>query len=324
MSTCAIPSEPQVSVLIVAYNSCRCIARCIAAIDHAAREAAVEVLLVDNGQDGTGDLVAAQFPQVHVVPSQGNVGFARGNNLLARHARAPLLLLLNPDMYCEPGAIDALVAAARRYPDAAAWGGISLDATGQPDTGNAIVVPSLRQYASAALGRTLAARDRLHLVQDQQVQVLLGGFVMIDRKAWDAAGGFDERFFLYCEEVDLFARMDRAGGQLWSIPAARAQHELAHGDNLAPRRLLYMAAGTAEYLRKHWSAPKRVLGLGLLWLASVERWAAGKLLGRWWPRLAALGEGHRLVATGPGLWRYGYDPVRGLKAKIDRGEVPSS
>lgn len=322
MSTNLDPGEPAVSVLIVAYNSRRCIGRCIAAIAAAARDTAVEVLLVDNGQDGTADLVAEKFPHVRIVPSQGNIGFARGNNLLARHARAPLLLLLNPDMYCEPGAIDALAAAARRYPDAAAWGGISLDAAGRPDTGNAIVVPSLRQYASAALGRTLARRDRLPLTQDEQAKVLLGGFVMITRPAWEAAGGFDERFFLYCEEVDLFARMGKSGSQLWSIPAARAQHELAHGDNLAPRRLQYMAAGTAEYLRKHWSAPKRALGLGLLWLASCERYFAGRLLGKWWPRLAALGEGHRLVATRPSLWLYGYDPVRGLKAKLDRGEVP--
>ncbi|QZH76409.1 MAG: glycosyltransferase family 2 protein [Erythrobacter sp.] len=322
MSAASSPPEPQVSVLVVAYNSRRCITRAIAAIAPAARETAVEVLLVDNGQDGTGDLVAEQFPQVRIVPSQGNIGFARGNNLLAMHARAPLLLLLNPDMYCEPGAIDALAAAARRYPDAVAWGGISLDAAGRPDTGNAIIVPSLRQYASAALGRTLARRDRLQLTQDERAKVLLGGFVMIARPAWDAAGGFDERFFLYCEEVDLFARMGKAGGKLWSIPAARAQHELAHGENLAPRRLLYMAAGTAEYLRKHWSAPKRTLGLGLLWLASCERYLAGKLLAKWRPRLAALGDGHRLVATRPGLWLYGYDPVRGLKAKLDRGEAP--
>ncbi|MFC3100236.1 glycosyltransferase family 2 protein [Altererythrobacter lauratis] len=308
----AATDAPQVSILIVAYNSRATIRRCIEAVALGAQRIPVEILLVDNGEDGTGELVAQTFPHVRVIAGQGNIGFARANNLLAPHARAPYLLLLNPDFFMMEGAVDALMDGARRYPDAGAWGGVSYDERGVPDTSNSIAIPTLRQLASAAIGLSIAGRAVPDLSRDERVDVLSGGFVMLSRTAWDRAEGFDGRFFLYCEEVDLFQRLRAMGYPLWRLADAKGEHMIAHGQGTSPRRLLYMTTGIMEYVRKHWGFPGWLVGAGLIWIAAVERYLAGKLLGRRNTRLAKLGEAYRVIARWPHLWVHGYDPKKGL------------
>lgn len=314
--------SPDLSILIVGYNSAALIPACIGAIAAGARDHRYEILLVDNGDGTTEALVARDFPEVRIVPSRGNVGFAAGNNLLAAHARADRLLLLNPDMVVLPGAIDALMRGAARHRDAAAWGGVTVDPTGRPDAGNAIAMPSLTEFASVALGRSQIGNAPLRGIdRDMPVDVLIGGFVMFARSAWEEAGGLDERYFLYCEEVDLFHRLKRKGYAFWRISDAYGRHEAAHGNHLSPMRLLYRAAGSMEFVRAHWSAGARILSALLIWIAAVERYAAGKLLGARKPHLAQLGEGYRYVALRPQFWMSGYDRKHGLMARLARGPI---
>ncbi|WP_086617541.1 glycosyltransferase family 2 protein [Erythrobacter tepidarius] len=313
---------PDVSIMIVAYNSAALIADCIAAIPQACQRYRQETLLIDNGDGSTEALVAARFSWVRIVPSQGNIGFAGGNNVIAGHARAPRLLLLNPDMVAHPGSIDRLIDGALANPDAGAWGGLTLDREGQPDTGNAIAIPSLIELASTAMGKSLvASRPILGIDTDAEVDVLCGGFVMFSREAWDAARGLDERFFLYCEEVDLFCRLKQKGYRFWRIAGARATHIAGHGNTLSPMRLLYRAAGTMEFVRAHWRPAHRWLAGFLVWLAAAERWLAGRLIGRWNLHLRELGNGYRLVAIHPAYWIFGYHKGRGLMAKLARSPL---
>lgn len=308
---------PEVSVLIVGYNSADLIGDCLRSIGPASPRTSLEILLVDNSDGSTEDLVQREFPEVIVVPSKGNVGFAGGNNLLAEQAKGENLLLLNPDMALEPNAIDALMAGARAHPQAAAWGGVTTRADGKPDSGNAIAIPSILEFVSVALGKSLVgSRPIAGVDADAEVDVLSGGFVMFKRSAWDEVGGLDERFFLYCEEVDLFYRLARKGHTFWRIAASRGHHKVGHGQGKSPMRLLYRAAGTMEFVRQHWSGPKRTLAALLLWLGAVERYAAGLLLSWLKPNLKDMKEGYSLVALKPSLWRHGYDPRRGLLVSL--------
>lgn len=303
--------------MVVAYQSADIISACLSAIPAACTRHTYEVLLVDNGDGSTERLVAEQFPGVRIIPSKGNVGFAAGNNLLAHSAKAPFLLLANPDLEMRAGAIDALLDGAARYPHAAAWGGVTLDRSGKPDIGNSVHVPSLTEMASRLLGRSITRLpEGATFENDERVEALSGGFVMFDRKAWDEAGGLDERYFLYCEEVDLFFRLARMGYEFWRIGAARAFHDAGHGNDFSSTRLLYRAAGTMEFARLHWTAPGQSLGFILIWLGAWQRYAAGLALGRWRPRLRKVGEGYRIMALAPGTWRHGYHPSSGLLAKL--------
>lgn len=309
--------EPDVSVLVVAYNSAELIADCLGAIANAAREQSYEVLLVDNGDGSTQAMVAKNFPDVRIIPSRGNIGFAGGNNLLAGAARGRFIMLANPDLQLHPGAIDELIRGAGRYPLAAAWGGVTLDRTGRPDVGNTVHVPSLREMVSRLFGRSLTRLDAgQDFSGDERVEALSGGFVMFSRQAWEQAGGLDDRYFLYCEEVDLFFRLSQMGYRFWRIASARAFHDAGHGNDFSQLRLLYRAAGTMQFMLLHWSYPRQIVGFALMWLSAMQRFVAGQLLGRWKPSLRRIGEGYRHVALKPHYWRHGYDPVKGLRARL--------
>lgn len=309
--------RPVVSILIVAFNSAALIADCLDAIPPGAARHGYEVLMVDNGDGSTEAMVRQAYPWVRIVPSRGNIGFAAGNNLLAGHAMADRLLLLNPDMVAFPGAIDALVDGSLAYPTAAAWGGVTVSKDGRHDSGNAIAMPSLIEFASVALGRSRIGHAPLEGIErDTVVDILIGGFVMFSRDVWEQMGGLDERYFLYGEEVDLFFRLNQLGYKVWRISKAYGTHTTAHGGHLSPMRLLYRAAGTMQFLRLHWSWPARILAAFLLWVAAVERVLAGKLLGHVRPHLRDLGEGYRYVAARPSHWLFGYDQKRGLMARL--------
>jgi GT2 family glycosyltransferase len=314
MSVNAAPID--VSILVVAYNSQAIISACLSSVPAACTRHRYEILLVDNGDGATAELVAARFPDVTIVPSRGNIGFAGGNNLLAAQARGRNLLLLNPDVVLRAEAIDRLLDATEAYPDAAAWGGVTLDREGRPDLGNTVHIPSLREMASRVLGRSMASRaGPLGVDEDAEVPVMSGSFVMFDRVAWDEVGGLDDRYFLYCEEVDLFYRLARRGYRFWRIGSARAFHDIGHGEALSATRMLYRAAGNMQFARQHWSRPKQDIAFILTWAGALERLLIGRIAGRWKPRLRQVGECHRDIALSPLSWRYGYDPVRGLKAK---------
>ena len=300
--------RPQVSILIVAYNSLEHIHQTLGAVFDAMPRARIEVLLIDNGTDGTGDVATRAFPDLIVVPSRGNIGFGPGNNVLARVARAPLLLLLNPDMVLSPGTIDRLVEASQQRPDAAAWGGITLSPDGSADLGNHLRVPKLRHFLPRLIFRGDREVPPIALQSEGlvQVEIIMGGLALINRRFWDEAGGFDESFFLYAEETDLFVRAKLAGWKLWRTTQATAMHYAGSGQTLTRSRLLYQATGQMHFMRKHWPWPKALLGGLLVWLLALERFLAGRLIGSRAPSIRQLGQAYSLVATQPWLWFNGY------------------
>lgn len=318
MATQPSPSAlPDVSILIVAYNSTAVIGGCLRSIPNSVSETSYEVLLIDNGDGSTEEYVRKNFPDVRIVPSRGNVGFAAGNNLLAAEARGKFLLLLNPDVEMKPAALEKLLAGAAKHPEAAAWGGVTLDRNDQPDLGNTVHVPSLREMASRTLGRSSARNGPLRGIDtDAKVEVLSGSFVMFARSAWDEVGGLDDRYFLYCEEVDLFYRLAQRGYSFWRVGSARGYHDIGHGEALNATRMLYRAAGNMQFARLHWSPSRQFLAFLFMWIGAWQRFIMGRLIGRWKPRVGIVGESHRAIALHPGRWRFGYDPKRGLLSRL--------
>lgn len=313
---------PLISVLIVTYNSCEHIGLCLRSLFAAAEGFAVEVLLLDNGEDGTGAFVARTFPEVTVIPSRGNIGFGAGNNELARHASAPHLLLLNPDMAISPDAIGHLLELACAQPDAAAWGGVTLSEDGSADVANHLRFPRLRELfvRLAFQGDRAAAPERAIGAEDSPVELVTGGFVLISRKVWQELDGFDERFFLYCEESDLFLRARKAGRTVWRTPRATAIHYTGSGNSLAAPRLLYQASGLAQFMHKHWPRSKAWAGVLLFWLIALERYLLGCLAGRFWHSAQRIGTAYRLVALHPRQWMRGYASAYWV-GRLGRSEV---
>jgi GT2 family glycosyltransferase len=193
-----------------------------------------EVVLVDNASsDGTVRAVRDDHPWVRVIASAANLGFAAGNNLAARHARGRHLMLLNPDALPAPGTLRRGIELMENQPRCGLGGGElrGPDGSRQP---SARMFPTLRDEFFTLTGlaaryprsRLFARLDRRWADPDQPAQVdwIPGAFVFIRASVWRWLGGFDERFFMYYEEVDLCRRLRAVGMQVHYWPELKATH----------------------------------------------------------------------------------------------------
>ena len=226
------------SILIVTYNSAPlmdALLRHLHAEIHSETFGwKAEVVLVDNGsQDGTAELVGTLHPWVKQVPNRVNLGFAAGNNLAALSASGRYLLLLNPDAVPAPGALAQGIALMDAHPEAGMAGGELRNTRGEREP-SARMFPTLRDEIFTMSGlaakypqsRTFARLDRRWAdpEQDAAVDWIPGAFVFLPRSVFLKLGGFDERFFMYYEEVDLCRRLQQAGYAVLYWPRLKAVH----------------------------------------------------------------------------------------------------
>jgi GT2 family glycosyltransferase len=189
------------------------------------------VLVVDNAStDGTAEAIGRVWPHVEVIALDHNRGFAAANNVGLRAATAPLVLLLNSDTLVPAGAIEVLVE--RLMWTGAVAAGPRLDGPdGAPEVSFGRMLSPLAEAVQAIRVR-LARRhtglgrryiDRL-LRRERDVDWVSGACLLVRREAALAAGLFDERYFLYEEDVDFCAALRARGGRIVFTPAARVIH----------------------------------------------------------------------------------------------------
>jgi N-acetylglucosaminyl-diphospho-decaprenol L-rhamnosyltransferase len=208
---------PRVDVLIVTMNARELVLSCL---EHMRRQTmAHTVFLADNGQnaDGTTDAVHAQFPEVQLVETGGNVGFGKAMNRMAAAGNGDVIVLANDDMDVEPEFLERLVAP---FEDPRV--GMAAALTLQPGEGELV------DGFGIEVDRTLVAFNRLRhrLPTDEPGRLLgpSGGAAAYRRSAWEAAEGLDERFFIYGEDVDLALRLRLEGWEASAASQARAVH----------------------------------------------------------------------------------------------------
>jgi GT2 family glycosyltransferase len=185
------------------------------------------VLLLDNGSDdGTAAWVRREHPWVRLVESPVNTGFCAGNNRLVREAEGDAVAFLNNDTRPAPGWLAALVAALRRAPDdVAAVSGKILDWEGRRlDFGRGVMTFDGHAF-QLDFGRPL---ERARLPADgEELLFPCGGNMLVKRASFEAAGGFDEDYFAYLEDVDLGWRLWSGGERVLFAAAAEVRHRSA-------------------------------------------------------------------------------------------------
>jgi GT2 family glycosyltransferase len=229
-------AHPRVSVLIVSYNTRDLLLEAIASV---VREPGVETIVVDNAScDGSADAVAARFPQVDLIRSRSNLGFAAGVNKAAACARGAQLLLLNSDATLRSGSLDLLCEVLDRLPRAALAAPSLVYPDGRPQAA-AFRFPGLIQIALDLfpIDRLMGSRvnGRLRgLAKPIQIEHPLGACMLIRRAAWQDIGPLDEGYFMYLEEVDWCRRARLRGWQIWHHPSAIAIHHAGQSTRQQP------------------------------------------------------------------------------------------
>ncbi len=227
----------EAAVYVPNYNGSERLGRALTSLREQSRP--VEVVVVDNGsEDDSAELVRTGFPEARLVELERNVGFGPAiNRALATHP-AEAAILLNNDAVCEPRFVEALLDEL----------GAGIDSVAGVLTQEQ--APDLIDSAGVVADRTLMGFDYLH---GDPVEAALGaddplgptgGAALYRRAAFEAVGGFDERIFLYYEDLDLALRLAAAGARCRLAGAARAVH--AYSASLG-------AASAAKFERTGWS-----------------------------------------------------------------------
>lgn len=251
------PPSPRVSVAVVAYESGPLLRDCLAAL--AAQSIGdVEVILVDNASsDGAAQAAARRAPEVVFIPNAENLGFAAAVNQAARRARGRWLALLNPDAFPAPDWLEQLLAAAEAHPDVRCFASRQLMAE---DPSRLDGLGDVMSAAGFGFRGGYAQRDP-GLTEPAYVFSACGGAMLIDRALFLAMGGFDERLFCYCEDVDFGYRLQLQGMPTLLVPAAVVRH-VGSASSGGPRSDFATFHGTRNRL---WIYLKNTPPL-LLWL----------------------------------------------------------
>ncbi len=214
---------PAIAVVVVSHNSADALRITLPALAAQLGEHD-EAVVVDNAsRDDSAAVARLLLPRATVIDAPGNDGFAQGCHLGAGASHAPLILLLNPDAVPQPGFLDALRGAAADHPAWAAWQAlVTMDEGRRVNTaGN--LVHWLGFGWAGGLGEVVDAAA----AGDREVGFPSGAALIVRREDWVAAGGFDTRYFMYGEDLDLGLRLRLAGQGVGIVPAARADHDYA-------------------------------------------------------------------------------------------------
>jgi N-acetylglucosaminyl-diphospho-decaprenol L-rhamnosyltransferase len=248
------------AVVIVNFNAGEHLLRCLESLDRHAGGAELEVVVVDNDSvDGSARAAAEAFPRARVIETGSNRGFAAGVNVGIGETSAPFVLVLNPDAEIWEGTLEAFAKLAAERPRAGAIGPMIRSADGS-------IYPSPRVHPTigVAVGHgflgpvwpdnpwsrryRMADWDRS---SEREVEWISGSAFLLRRRALDAVGPLDERFFLYAEEVDLFRRLREAGWQVLFTPELEVLHEGAVSTGRSRRTYLMHSRSVYRYFEKY-------------------------------------------------------------------------
>jgi GT2 family glycosyltransferase len=223
------------SIIIVNYNVRYYVEQCLRSIEAASASLDVEVFVVDNASsDRSTEYLRRRFPrrdypQLHIVANARNVGFGKANNQVLSRAQGRYVLYLNPDTLLGEHVLEQSVAFADAHKDLGALGVMMLHTNGAfaLESRRGLPTPWVSFCKMSGLS-ALFPRSRsfgryymryLNLHQPASIDIVSGAFMMIPRVALEQEGAFDERFFMYGEDIDLSYRLLKSGRQNYYIPA---------------------------------------------------------------------------------------------------------
>jgi N-acetylglucosaminyl-diphospho-decaprenol L-rhamnosyltransferase len=241
----------ELSIVIVSFNARADLERCLESL-HAARPAAThEIVVVDNAStDGSADAARRQ-PDVRVIDAGANIGFARANNIGIRASSGTNILLLNSDTVVPAGTIDRLLAALDQEPGVAVAGPRLVDADGRAELSFGRMIGPLNEFRQKRLFKSDVVDGLTR--RRQYPNWVSGACLLVRRTDAEAVGGFDERYFMYTEDVDFCAAIRARGRKILFVPEIEVVHLRGRSAASAPEatRAHYRQSQLAFYEKHH-------------------------------------------------------------------------
>jgi N-acetylglucosaminyl-diphospho-decaprenol L-rhamnosyltransferase len=265
-------NAPAVTVAVVSFNTRELLLRCLASLAGEAGAGRARVVVVDNGSsDGSAAAARQAAPWAEVLEPGDNLGFGAAVNLVARRTRSEWLLVANADVAPEPEAMATLLRSAHGTGIGALAPRLILpDGSTQHSVGP---LPTLGLALAFNLGLARVVPglgDRLCLEgywdpeRPREVPWAVGAFLLLRRAAYDAVGGFDERQWMYAEDVELAWRLHEAGWATRYEPRARVLH--ADG---AATAVAFGAQRVERFTSATYAVILRRRGLALTWATAA-------------------------------------------------------
>lgn len=307
-------AESSLNVIVVTYNSAPHIDECLRSIKEQLPGDGSRIVVFDNASaDKTSELVSSRWPEVQLIRSDKNLGFGRACNEAARGAQEKYILLVNPDAILQPGCISKLFDLAHRFPGSGLYGGRNFTPDGAPRNScygrltlwvmwcNSTGLSQIF-YRSKWFNPQLMGGRSCNFQTEQEVGVIAGSLLLVDRKAWERLGGFDEKFFLYAEDSDLCRRAADLGYSPRVTPEARIVHIGGASSASRATGLVMLYRGEVTLIRKIWTGRRRLLAERMLLSGVLVRAVFSNARFLWTKRPGLWSEMWRRRQE----WRHGY------------------
>jgi GT2 family glycosyltransferase len=301
------PDALPLAVAVVGFDTREVLEACLESV--AAERPAAIVVVENGGSDASAELVRSRFPEATLIVNDANRGYGAAANQAIAACTAPAVLLLNSDTVLAPGALTALGRYLAEHPAAAVVGPrlANVDGSLQPST---FGFPSPADLLMGETGlhllvsRLPGVRERFLRTwahdEARAVPWMRGAALAIRRAPFEAVGGFDERYFMYWEEVDLCRRLADAGHEIHYAPVTTVLHvrAVSTSRDVAAMRRAWLV-GMRRYLLAHESRAKAATVLAMLRAFAAARAArdAARV------RLARDPRQRERLAEGAGAWR---------------------
>jgi GT2 family glycosyltransferase len=300
----------ELDIVIVNWNSRDLLRDCVAALAQSSNAARLRVIVVDNASsDGSVEALAPGELDLHVIRNDTNRGFGAASNQGAAAGGAPMLLFLNPDTRVRSDTLRLAIDRLAASPDTAILGVRQTDESGAT-LRTCARIPDVRSLAGQAVGLDRLGLVVPHFMTDwdhedtRVVGQVMGAFLMIRRTLFERLRGFDERFFVYFEDVDLCRRAAVTGGAVLHFAGATIWHGTqGTTTQVKDRRLFYFLRSKALYVAKHHGRAAALLLLALdLGVQLPLRVLRALATGARGDASAVLRAARMLVADLPWLW----------------------
>ena len=287
-------AQPDISVVTASYNTREITDKCLKylgrAVEHAKREGyEVEVIVVDNGsKDGSAEMIAKKYPWVKLAVSKVNTGFSGGNNIGMKRSRGKYILLLNLDAFVKKETLVECLEymEGKGRCDVMGVRLLNKDGSLQATAGYLPTPVNTLQWLLGLdvvdeypvvwrlAGKAIHPRNSGFFVREREVGWIMGAFMFMKREVYEKTGGFDEKIFMYMEEVEWCKRMKDKGFSIRYVPRMTVTHlgQASSGFDLRKPLIREMEV-LPYYLAKHYPEWVGVIklamkaGVGLRWLA---------------------------------------------------------